>query len=58
MEPLWGIGGDCKVGANASKMVIVSCERIVPREVIGKDSSRTIVPGFKVAAEPYGAHPG
>ncbi len=57
----WGIGGDCKWGANASKQVIVSCERIVSRETIGKDPSRTIVPDFKVVAvleEPFGAHPG
>jgi len=58
---IWGIGGDCKVGANASKKVIVTCERIVTRETIGKDPSRTIVPDFKVVAvveEPFGAHPG
>jgi glutaconate CoA-transferase subunit A len=58
---IWGIGGDCKVGANAAKKVIVTCERIVSREMIGKDPSRTIVPGFKVVAvveEPFGAHPG
>jgi glutaconate CoA-transferase subunit A len=58
---MWGIGGDCKWGANAAKKVIVSCERIVSRETIGKDPSRTIVPGFKVVAvteEPFGAHPG
>lgn len=58
---MWGIGGDCRWGANASGKVIVSCERIVSREVIGKDPSRTIVPGFKVVAvteEPFGAHPG
>jgi glutaconate CoA-transferase subunit A len=58
---IWGIGGDCKVGANASKKVIVCCERLVSREIIGKDPSRTIVPSFKVAAvveEPFGAHPG
>ena len=58
---IWGIGGDCPVGANASKTVIVTCERIVSREVIGKDPSRTIVPAFKVAAvveAPFGAHPG
>ena len=57
---IWGIGGDCQVGANASKKVIVTCERIVSREIIGKDPSRTIVPSFKVVAvveEPYGAHP-
>jgi glutaconate CoA-transferase subunit A len=58
---IWGIGGDCKYGANASKKVIISCERIVGREVIGKDPSRTIVAAPKVAAvveEPFGAHPG
>jgi glutaconate CoA-transferase subunit A len=58
---IWGIGGDCQMGANASKKVIVSCERLVSREVIGQDPSRTIVPAFKVAAvveEPFGAHPG
>jgi glutaconate CoA-transferase subunit A len=58
---MWGIGGDCKWGANAAKMVIVSCERIVSRETVGKDPSRTIVPSFKVVAvteEPFGAHPG
>jgi len=58
---MWGIGGDCQVGANAAGKVIVSCERIVGREVVGKDPSRTIVPAFKVAAvveEPFGSHPG
>lgn len=58
---IWGIGGDCRWGANAAKKVIVSCERIVSREVVGKDPSRTVVPGFKVVAvteEPFGAHPG
>ena len=62
---VWGIGGDCQVGANASKKVIISCERVVSREVIGQDPSRTIVPSFKVAAvveEPFGGpsrlHPG
>lgn len=58
---MWGIGGDCQVGANAAGKVIISCERIVSRETIGKDPSRTIVPEFKVAAvveEPFGSHPG
>ncbi|HAR99390.1 MAG TPA: CoA transferase subunit A [Syntrophus sp. (in: bacteria)] len=58
---IWGIGGDCKWGANAAKKVIVSCERIVSREVVGKDPSRTIVPDFKVCAvveEPFASHPG
>ncbi len=58
---MWGIGGDCQYGANASKKVIVCCERVVSREIIGKDPSRTIVPASKVVAvveEPFGAHPG
>ncbi len=58
---IWGIGGDCQAGAMASKKVIVSCERVVSRETIGKDPSRTIVPSFKVCAvveDPFGAHPG
>ncbi|MFH1149219.1 MAG: CoA-transferase [Actinomycetota bacterium] len=58
---MWGIGGDCKVGANAAAKVIVSAERIVGRDVVGKDPSRTIVPSMKVAAvveEPFGSHPG
>jgi len=58
---MWGIGGDCKVGANAAKKVIVSCERIVSRETVGKDPSRTMLPDFKTAAvveEPFGSHPG
>jgi len=58
---MWGIGGDCQMGANAASKVIVSCERLVSRELIGKDPSRTIVPAFKVAAvveEPFACHPG
>lgn len=58
---MWGIGGDCMYGANAAKKVIVSCERIVSREMIGKDPSRTIVSGAKVVAvveDPFGSHPG
>ncbi len=58
---VWGIEGDCKWGANAAEKVIVTCERLVSREVIGKDPSRTIVPDFRVVAvveEPFGAHPG
>lgn len=58
---MWGIGGDCQVGANAAGRVVVSCERLVSREIVGKDPSRTIVPDFKVAAvveEPFASHPG
>ncbi|MFH2064851.1 MAG: CoA-transferase [Pseudomonadota bacterium] len=58
---IWGIAGDCQAGANAAEKVIISCERIVDRDTIGKDPSRTIVPSFRVAAvveEPFGSHPG
>jgi glutaconate CoA-transferase subunit A len=58
---MWGIGGDCQMGANAAKKVVVSCERLVSRETIGRDPSRTIVPAFKVSAvveEPFASHPG
>lgn len=58
---MWGIGGDCQMGANAAEKVIVSCERLISREDVGKDPSRTIVPAFKVAAvveEPFASHPG
>ena len=36
---IWGIGGDCKYGANAAKQVIVCCERICRER---SRSSRTI----------------
>ena len=58
---MWGIGGDCQMGANAARKVVVSCERLVSRDTIGKDPSRTIVPAFKVSAvieEPFASHPG
>jgi glutaconate CoA-transferase subunit A len=57
---VWGHQGDARWGYWAGKNVIVSVEEIVPPEVIRNDPSRTVVPGFKVAAVvhmPYGAHP-
>ena len=57
---LWGHQGDAKWAYWAAKKVIVSVEEIVPHEVIQADPSRTVVPGFRVAAVvhmPYGAHP-
>ena len=57
---VWGIIGDIKEGAFASKRVIVSVEEIVPREAILRDPNRTVIPSFKVDAiveEPWGAHP-
>ena len=56
----WGHQGDARWGYWAGRNVIVSVEEIVPTEVIRNDPSRTVVPGFKVAAVvlmPYGAHP-
>lgn len=57
---MWGILGDAPWSVRACKKVIVSCEEVVTREVIGRDPTRTILPGYKVAAvvhAPYGAHP-
>ncbi len=57
---VWGMEGDCELGAKASGKVIVTAERIISREAIGRDPNRTIMPGFRVDAvveEPWGSHP-
>jgi len=57
---MWGIWGDMPWSMRACKKVIVSCEEIVSRELIGKDPNRTIIPAYKVVAvvpAPFGAHP-
>jgi glutaconate CoA-transferase subunit A len=57
---MWGISGDAPWSVRSCRKVIVSCEEIVSREIIGRDPNRTILPGYKVAAvvhAPYGAHP-
>jgi glutaconate CoA-transferase subunit A len=57
---MWGIWGDAPWSMRACKQVIVSCEEIVSRDVIGRDPNRTILPGYKVVAvvkAPFGAHP-
>ncbi|PKN67722.1 MAG: 3-oxoadipate--succinyl-CoA transferase subunit A [Deltaproteobacteria bacterium HGW-Deltaproteobacteria-12] len=57
---MWGIWGDAPWSERACKKVIVSCEEIVSREIIGRDCNRTILPGYKVVAvvhAPFGAHP-
>jgi glutaconate CoA-transferase subunit A len=57
---VWGVIGDTRDGAFASKKVVLSAEEIVPTEEIRRDPNRTAVPGFKVDAvveEPWGAHP-
>jgi len=56
----WGVLGDIKEAAFASKRVIVSTEQIVSSEVIQSDPNRTVIPSFKVDAvveQPWGAHP-
>ena len=57
----WGTLGVDVEGANASKKVIVTTEKIVDSDVIRRDPNRTIVPAFRVSAvveQPFGAYPG
>lgn len=57
---LFGPWGVSQEAALAAKAVIVLAEQIVPREVIGADPNRTIVPAMKVVAvveEPGACHP-
>ncbi len=57
---LWGILGEQKEVAFASKRVILTAEEIVDEAVIRSDPNRTMVPGFIVSAVchiPYASHP-
>jgi glutaconate CoA-transferase subunit A len=57
---IWGIIGEQKEAAFASKKVIVTTEEIVDEDVIRSDPNRTLIPGFIVDAVchvPYCAHP-
>jgi len=57
---IWGIVGEQKDAAFASKKVIISCEEIVDESVIRSDPNRTLIPDFVVHAvvhEPWCAHP-
>jgi glutaconate CoA-transferase subunit A len=57
---LWGIVGEQKEVAFASKNVILTAEEIVDEEVIRSDPNRTLIPGFIVSAVchvPAAAHP-
>jgi glutaconate CoA-transferase, subunit A len=57
---LWGLPGDTVEGARAAKTIIATVEEIVPRERVRADPTRTVIPGFRVAAVcpvPWGAHP-
>ncbi len=57
---LWGIIGEQKEVAFASKCVILTAEEIVDEQVIRSDPNRTLIPGFIVDAVchvPHAAHP-
>ena len=57
---LWGIVGEQKEVAFASKKVILTAEQIVDEEVTRSDPNRTLIPGFIVSAVchvPHAAHP-
>lgn len=57
---IWGITGEQKDAAFASKKVIITAEEIVSESVIRSDPNRTLVPDFVVHAvvhEPWCAHP-
>jgi glutaconate CoA-transferase subunit A len=57
---LWGNLGLTVEAAYAARRTIVTCEEIVPEEVIRSDPNRTLIPGFLVSAvveEPGGALP-
>jgi glutaconate CoA-transferase, subunit A len=57
---LWGIIGEQKEAAFASKHVILTAEEIVEADVIRSDPNRTLIPEFIVDAVchvPYCAHP-
>jgi glutaconate CoA-transferase subunit A len=57
---LWGIVGEQKEVAFASRSIILTAEEIVDEVVIRSDPNRTIIPGFIVSAVcfvPGAAHP-
>lgn len=57
---IWGIIGEQKEAAFASKRVILTAEEIVDDRVIRSDPNRTLIPGMIVDAVchvPYAAHP-
>jgi glutaconate CoA-transferase, subunit A len=57
---IWGIIGEQKEAAFASKKVILTAEEIVDPQIIRSDPNRTLIPGFIVSAVchvPYCSHP-
>ncbi len=56
----WGNLGMTREACLAAEQVILTCEEIVPAEVISSDPNRVVVPGFQVVAvvqAPWGAYP-
>jgi glutaconate CoA-transferase subunit A len=56
----WGILGEQKEAAFASRRVILTAEEIVDESVIRSDPNRTLIPDFVVSAvceSPHAAHP-
>jgi glutaconate CoA-transferase subunit A len=57
---LWGIIGEQKEAAFASKKVILTAEEIVDEAIIRSDPNRTMIPGIVVSAVchvPFACHP-
>ena len=57
---VWGISGEQKEAAFASKHVLVTVEEIVDENLTRKTPQLTVIPGFKVttvSVVPFGAHP-
>jgi glutaconate CoA-transferase subunit A len=57
---LWGILGEQKEVAFASRRLILTAEEIVDESVIRSDPNRTLIPGFIISAVchvPYASHP-
>jgi glutaconate CoA-transferase subunit A len=57
---IWGVLGEQKEAAFASRRVIVTVEELVPEAVLRSDPNRTLIPAMLVDAVcvvPYAAHP-
>ncbi|OGO29363.1 MAG: 3-oxoadipate--succinyl-CoA transferase subunit A [Chloroflexi bacterium RBG_16_52_11] len=57
---IWGIIGEQKEAAFASRHIILTAEEIVDASIIRSDPNRTLIPGFIIDAVchvPYCAHP-
>jgi glutaconate CoA-transferase, subunit A len=57
---LWGPLGPTKMAALACDKIVVTAEKIVPKDIIYRNPNLTIIPGFRTSAvieEPWGGHP-